>query len=196
MINLLAIQLEQLETSKDYERPKVHYKLGSQTSEPHLTMLEDHMKGLFRIRNEEEHGTGLIHERIKVIPTPESSLTEVSGIFDLDISTILSGTQIEWGRLIEELVSENQDLYPYSYIKKIEEAQDMRRVLSDFQLFVSSPRIQEMFAGKYTAIYNGKVIGSGTSAKEAYDNAKKTDPRAKPAIAFVPGEDVCIFDGT
>jgi len=137
-------------------------------------------------------GMGEIRERF--VPATNPSLTGSPAILGADIRAVLSTTQFELRRLVWESLFSSQDMPPDSHVEKIaREARDRSRVLSDFQLFVTSPVIQQKFAGKYISIFNGEVIGSGTTAKEAYDNARKVKPQAKPALTFVPEEDVCIF---
>ena len=56
----------------------------------------------------------------------------------------------------------------------------------DFIWFVGSPEELEEYKGKRVAIWKKKVIGSGDSAKEAYDKAKK---ESNPTLAFIPEEE-------
>ena len=60
----------------------------------------------------------------------------------------------------------------------------------DFIWFVGSPEELEEYKGKRVAIWKKKVIGSGDSAKEAYDKAKK---ESNPTLAFIPeGEELIL----
>jgi len=38
-----------------------------------------------------------------------------------------------------------------------------------------------------------KIIGYGNTAKQAYDMAKKTHPKSKPTLAFIPKEEELIL---
>ncbi len=69
----------------------------------------------------------------------------------------------------------------------------MSRVDEDFVWYVENTKAFEKFRGMHVAIWKKKVIGYGSSAKQAYDMAKKNCPESKPTLAFIPKEEELIL---
>jgi len=63
----------------------------------------------------------------------------------------------------------------------------------DFIWFVEHPEDFEDYRGRHVAIWNKRVVGHGRSAKEAYEMAKKSHPKSKPTLAFIPREEELIL---
>jgi hypothetical protein len=64
---------------------------------------------------------------------------------------------------------------------------------SDFEWFASGNADSSKFKGRYVAVYNKQVIGWGETSKEAYDMAKKAEPHAEPALAYIPENEDSVF---
>ncbi len=63
----------------------------------------------------------------------------------------------------------------------------------DFLWYVEHPEAFEQYRGKHVAIWNKRVTGHGSSAKKAYQMAKKKYPESKPTLAFIPREQELIL---
>ncbi len=63
----------------------------------------------------------------------------------------------------------------------------------DFLWFVEHPEDFEDYRGKHVAIWNKRITGYGDSAREAYEMAKKKNPKSKPTLAFIPKEEELIL---
>ena len=50
-----------------------------------------------------------------------------------------------------------------------------------------------MYAGKYVALIEKKVVAFGDNAKDVWNEAKKKFPDKTPAIAKIPKEDLLIL---
>jgi hypothetical protein len=48
------------------------------------------------------------------------------------------------------------------------------------------------YAGKWVAIWEDKIIGTGKNEKEAYEDALKNEPEAKPTICGIESGDYII----
>jgi hypothetical protein len=57
----------------------------------------------------------------------------------------------------------------------------------------NTPDLQDRYAGKWIAVINQEVVGSGDSATEAYNMAQKRYPNVKPLLDFVPTEECLIL---
>jgi hypothetical protein len=56
-----------------------------------------------------------------------------------------------------------------------------------------TPELQEKYAGKWVAVINQEIVGSGDSAAEAYDKSQKKYPNVRPLLDFVPTEECLIL---
>jgi len=68
-----------------------------------------------------------------------------------------------------------------------------KEIDEDFLWYVEHPEAFENYKGQHVAIWNKKVIGHGNTAKQAYDMAKKSNPKSKPTLAFIPREEELIL---
>ena len=64
-------------------------------------------------------------------------------------------------------------------------------VSPEFEFFISNPLTK--YEGRYVAILGRKVIGSGVSAREVWESARKKYPGSLPTIAKIPKEEVLIL---
>jgi len=64
---------------------------------------------------------------------------------------------------------------------------------SDLEWFASEAYNMSQYRGQYIAIWNRAVIGSGKSASEAYDAAKRRNREAEPAITYIPEHESALF---
>ncbi len=69
----------------------------------------------------------------------------------------------------------------------------LMKVNEDFLWFASSPKELKRYRGMHVAIWNKRVIGYGKTAKEAYDMAKKKEPKSDPALAYIPEDEAMIL---
>jgi hypothetical protein len=69
----------------------------------------------------------------------------------------------------------------------------MSRVDEDFIWYVENPKAFEKFRGMHVAIWNKRVIGYGKTAKEAYEMAKRNEPKSEPALAYIPEDEAMIL---
>lgn len=56
-----------------------------------------------------------------------------------------------------------------------------------------TPELQDKYAGKWIAVINQEIVGSGDSATEAFSKAQKKYPNVKPLLDFVPTEECLIL---
>ncbi len=56
-----------------------------------------------------------------------------------------------------------------------------------------TPELQEQYAGKWIAVVNEEVVGSGNTATEAYRQARERHPDVKPLLDVVPTEECLIL---
>lgn len=68
-----------------------------------------------------------------------------------------------------------------------------KAVDEDFIWYAEHPEAFEDYKGKHVAIWEKRVIGYGSSAKEAYEMAKKKYPESKLTLAFIPKEEELIL---
>ena len=61
----------------------------------------------------------------------------------------------------------------------------------EFEFFINAPLNQ--YEGKYIAIVGKKVVSSGSSAKQVWDQARKKLPNSLPTIAKIPKKEVLIM---
>jgi len=62
-----------------------------------------------------------------------------------------------------------------------------------FEWFVSNPEKLKKYVGEHVAITDDEVAGFGSSAKEAYDMAKKKFPKKSPLLAYIPKGETLIL---
>lgn len=62
-----------------------------------------------------------------------------------------------------------------------------------FEWFVSNPEKLRKYAGEHVAIIDDEVAGFGSSAKEAYDMAKRKFPKKSPLLAYIPKGETLIL---
>ena len=56
-----------------------------------------------------------------------------------------------------------------------------------------TPGLQEEYAGKWIAVVNEEVVGSGDTAIEAYNQSRKRYPEIKPLLDVVPTGECLIL---
>lgn len=61
----------------------------------------------------------------------------------------------------------------------------------EFEFFINAPLSR--YEGMYVALLGKKVISSGTTAKEAWDKARKKNPKSLPTIAKIPKKEVMVL---
>jgi len=61
----------------------------------------------------------------------------------------------------------------------------------EFDFFVQAPL--DRYEGKYIAILGKKIVSSGTSAKDVWEEARKKYPKSTPTIAKVPKQEILIL---
>ena len=60
----------------------------------------------------------------------------------------------------------------------------------EFRFYVSNaPEINRRFAGKHVAIIGDRVGASGESPLKVWERAKKSHPKSRPLLAYVPKRD-------
>lgn len=74
-----------------------------------------------------------------------------------------------------------------SYFKGVSQIPTMRD--PDLEWIASHPEELNKFQGKYIAIADGKIVGSGESLSEARSRAKKNAPNKEPMIMGVSDSD-------
>ncbi len=66
----------------------------------------------------------------------------------------------------------------------------------EFQFYVSkSPEINRRYAGKHVAIIGDQVVVSGKRPLDVWNRAKKSHPKSKPLLAYVPKHDTLVLMG-
>lgn len=70
---------------------------------------------------------------------------------------------------------------------------ETREVDEDFVWYAEHPEAFQDYRGRHVAIWKKKVIGHGTTAKEAYQMAKKKYPKSEVTLAFIPQEEELIL---
>jgi len=63
----------------------------------------------------------------------------------------------------------------------------------DFLWFANNPKEFEKYKGMHVAIWKKCVLGYGKTVKEAYEMAKKNNPKAEPALAYIPEDEAMIL---
>ena len=64
----------------------------------------------------------------------------------------------------------------------------------EFRLYITNAReINKRFRGRHIAIIRDRVVASGKSPFEVWQKAKKTHPRTKPVLAYVPKDDALVL---
>lgn len=58
----------------------------------------------------------------------------------------------------------------------------------DFEWFVDNQSELAQYGGKFVAVFEGKVVGSGRTMKDAYDSTTKLNLPRRPLLALVPEE--------
>ena len=56
-----------------------------------------------------------------------------------------------------------------------------------------TPELQEQYAGKWIAVVDEQIVGSGDTATEAYEQARARYPNVKPLLDVVPTEECLIL---
>ena len=64
----------------------------------------------------------------------------------------------------------------------------------EFRFYLSkAPEINRRFAGKHVAIIGDRVVASGNSPLEVWKRAKKSHPKSRPLLAYVPKRDTLVL---
>lgn len=69
----------------------------------------------------------------------------------------------------------------------------VRKMEEELNYFASFPEELKKYRGKHVAIIGNKVIASGYNAIKVYKKAKEKYPDKKPVLAYVPREDILIW---
>jgi len=64
---------------------------------------------------------------------------------------------------------------------------------NDFTWYVEHSKKLSRYAGKHVAIVDGRIVGVGENAKEAYDQAKKEQPKKSPSLIYVPKGETLVL---
>jgi len=63
----------------------------------------------------------------------------------------------------------------------------------EFKFYVSrSPELDKRYLGKHIAIVGERIVASGRSPLEIYKRAKKSHPKSKPLLAYVPKGEILV----
>ncbi|MBI4226517.1 succinyl-CoA synthetase subunit alpha [Candidatus Roizmanbacteria bacterium] len=73
----------------------------------------------------------------------------------------------------------------------MERKKKQKHISPEFDFFLHA-RL-ERYEGKYVAILGKKIVGSGLSAKEVWEKARKKYPESTPTIAKIPKQEVLIL---
>lgn len=69
-----------------------------------------------------------------------------------------------------------------------------KQLKADFNWLVkNTARLQQKLAGKFIAVINRRIVGTGSSAKEAYAKAKKAFPHREPLLDMVPSKEFLLL---
>lgn len=94
----------------------------------------------------------------------------------------------EISKTITENIIENVAIADKAKAEKIPASEALRKTNLDW--IVSNPPELEQYKGKYVAIENGKVVGSGTTSVEAVEEARKDIPNRKVLLKLVSDTDI------
>ncbi len=63
----------------------------------------------------------------------------------------------------------------------------------EFRFYVSkASEINRRFAGKHVAIIGDRIVASGKSPLEVWTRARKSHPKSRPLLAYVPKRDTLM----
>lgn len=74
---------------------------------------------------------------------------------------------------------------------KVTQTKEKITISPEFDFFISAPLTK--YKGKYVALVGRKIVASGPSAKEVWQNARKKYPQKLPTIAKIPKEEVLVL---
>ncbi len=80
---------------------------------------------------------------------------------------------------VDEIVLKSIKNYFKDSVLSVEKKLEIK---DDIEWIASNPEELKQFKGKYVAISENKILGSGKTSKEAFDEAKRKDPTCDPLI--------------
>jgi hypothetical protein len=71
---------------------------------------------------------------------------------------------------------------------------DRKRLKGDFEwLSKNMIKLQERYAGMFVAVIDKRVAGRGKTAVEAYNKAKRNNPKKEPLMDLVPSKEFLLL---
>ncbi len=67
------------------------------------------------------------------------------------------------------------------------------KLSKDFTWYVEHSKTLRRYAGKHVAVVDDRIVGVGKSAKEAYDQAKREQPKKSPLLVYVPKGETLVL---